>query len=94
MSGGRSSNLGVDCVRVGLLQSSRWLSDSVLDSHLEILVVGAPNLGEDPREDVEGRRDWWAGLKIWCQSRCRAPALGDEPELRLALNACTLHDVL
>ena len=27
---------------------------------LEILVVGAPNLGEDPREDVEGRRDWWA----------------------------------
>jgi uncharacterized cupin superfamily protein len=26
---------------------------------LEILVVGAPNLGEDPREDVEGRRGWW-----------------------------------
>jgi uncharacterized cupin superfamily protein len=28
---------------------------------LEILVFGAPNLGENPREDVEGRRDWWAG---------------------------------
>jgi hypothetical protein len=28
--------------------------------HLEILVVGAPNLGEDPREDVDGQRDWWA----------------------------------
>jgi mannose-6-phosphate isomerase-like protein (cupin superfamily) len=27
---------------------------------LEILVFGAPNLGEDPREDVEGQRDWWA----------------------------------
>jgi hypothetical protein len=28
---------------------------------LEILVIGAPNLGEAPREDVDGRRDWWAG---------------------------------
>jgi mannose-6-phosphate isomerase-like protein (cupin superfamily) len=27
---------------------------------LEILVFGAPNLGENPRGDVEGRRDWWA----------------------------------
>jgi mannose-6-phosphate isomerase-like protein (cupin superfamily) len=27
---------------------------------LELLVVGAPNLGDDPRGDVEGRRDWWA----------------------------------
>jgi hypothetical protein len=26
----------------------------------QILVIGAPNLGEDPREDVDGRRDWWA----------------------------------
>jgi mannose-6-phosphate isomerase-like protein (cupin superfamily) len=26
---------------------------------LEILVIGAPNLGDDPREDVDGRRDWW-----------------------------------
>lgn len=23
----------------------------------EILVIGAPNLGEDPRDDVEGRRE-------------------------------------
>ncbi len=29
------------------------------DGH-EILVNGAPNLGDDPRGDVEGRRDWWA----------------------------------
>src|SRR3954452_16457131 len=27
---------------------------------LEILVFGAPNLGENPRDDVEGKRDWWA----------------------------------
>ncbi len=27
---------------------------------LEILVVGAPHLGETPGEDVEGERDWWA----------------------------------
>lgn len=27
---------------------------------LELLVIGAPNLGEDPRGDVDGRRDWWA----------------------------------
>jgi mannose-6-phosphate isomerase-like protein (cupin superfamily) len=27
---------------------------------LEMLVFGAPNLGEDPRGDVEGQRDWWA----------------------------------
>ena len=27
---------------------------------LEILVFGAPNLGENPRGDVEGLRGWWA----------------------------------
>jgi hypothetical protein len=24
-------------------------------------VFGAPHLGENPRGDVEGQRDWWAG---------------------------------
>src|ERR1700712_1482774 len=28
---------------------------------LELLVVGAPNLGNDPRGDVKGTRDWWPG---------------------------------
>jgi hypothetical protein len=23
-------------------------------------IFGAPNLGENPRGDVEGQRDWWA----------------------------------
>ena len=27
---------------------------------LELLVVGAPNLGADPRGDVDGQRGWWA----------------------------------
>lgn len=26
---------------------------------LELLVFGAPNLGDAPRDDVEGTRDWW-----------------------------------
>jgi hypothetical protein len=25
---------------------------------LEILVIGAANLGEDPRDDGDGQRDW------------------------------------
>jgi hypothetical protein len=27
---------------------------------LEILVIGAANLGENPREDIDGQRDWQA----------------------------------
>jgi hypothetical protein len=27
---------------------------------LGIIVIGAPNRGEAPREEVEGPRDWWA----------------------------------
>jgi mannose-6-phosphate isomerase-like protein (cupin superfamily) len=27
---------------------------------LELLVFGAPNLGDDPRGDVDGLRGWWA----------------------------------
>ena len=26
---------------------------------LQLLVIGAPNLGDNPRDDVEGTRDWW-----------------------------------
>ena len=26
----------------------------------EIIVIGAPSLGEARRDDVEGQRDWWA----------------------------------
>ena len=27
---------------------------------LELIVIGAPNLGNSPRDDVEGKRDWWS----------------------------------
>ncbi|HET7515267.1 MAG TPA: cupin domain-containing protein [Gaiella sp.] len=47
-----------DAVRV---PPGTWRGYEAGPDGLEILVVGAPNLGEDPREDVDGRRDWWAG---------------------------------
>jgi mannose-6-phosphate isomerase-like protein (cupin superfamily) len=36
-----------------------WRGYEAGQDGLEMLVIGAPNLGEDPRGDVEGRRDWW-----------------------------------
>ena len=46
-----------DAVRV---PPGMWRGYEAGPEGLEILVFGAPNLGEDPREDVEGQRDWWA----------------------------------
>ncbi len=46
-----------DAVRV---PPGAWRGYEAGPEGLEILVVGAPNLGEDPREDVDGQRDWWA----------------------------------
>jgi quercetin dioxygenase-like cupin family protein len=46
-----------DAVRV---PPGAWRGYEAGPGGLEILVVGAPNLGDDPRGDVEGRRDWWA----------------------------------
>jgi mannose-6-phosphate isomerase-like protein (cupin superfamily) len=37
-----------------------WHGYEVGPEGLEIFVIDAPNLGEDPRDDVEGRRGWWA----------------------------------
>jgi mannose-6-phosphate isomerase-like protein (cupin superfamily) len=45
-----------DAVRV---PPGTWRGYEAGPKGLEILVIGAPNLGEDPREDVEGRRDGW-----------------------------------
>jgi mannose-6-phosphate isomerase-like protein (cupin superfamily) len=47
-----------DAVRV---PPGMWRGYEAGPDGLEILVIGAPNLGEDPREDVEGQRDWWTG---------------------------------
>jgi mannose-6-phosphate isomerase-like protein (cupin superfamily) len=46
-----------DAVRV---PPGAWRGYEAGPEGLEILIVGAPNLGENPRGDVEGRRDWWA----------------------------------
>ena len=46
-----------DVVRV---PPGTWRGYEAGPEGLEIIVIGAPNLGESPREDVEGRRDWWA----------------------------------
>ena len=45
-----------DAVRV---PAGTWRGYEAGPEGLEILVIGAPNLGESPRDDVEGRRDWW-----------------------------------
>ena len=45
-----------DAVRV---PPGAWRGYEAGPEGLEILVIGAPNLGDVPREDVEGRRDWW-----------------------------------
>ena len=46
-----------DAVRV---QTGTWRGYEAGPDGLELLVIGAPNLGDDPRGDVEGTRDWWA----------------------------------
>ena len=46
-----------DAVRVA---PGTWRGYEAGPDGLEILVIGAPNLGDSPRDDVEGRRDWWA----------------------------------
>jgi mannose-6-phosphate isomerase-like protein (cupin superfamily) len=45
-----------DAVRV---PPGTWRGYEAGSEGLEILVIGAPNLGEAPRDDVEGRREWW-----------------------------------
>jgi mannose-6-phosphate isomerase-like protein (cupin superfamily) len=46
-----------DAVRVA---PGTWRGYEAGPAGLEMIVVGAPHLGEDPRGDVEGQRDWWA----------------------------------
>jgi mannose-6-phosphate isomerase-like protein (cupin superfamily) len=46
-----------DAVRV---PPGMWRGYEAGPDGLELLVIGAPHLGESPRDDVEGTRDWWA----------------------------------
>ena len=45
-----------DAVRV---PAGTWRGYEAGPDGLEMLVVGAPNLGDEPRGDVDGQRDWW-----------------------------------
>ncbi|HET8556211.1 MAG TPA: cupin domain-containing protein [Gaiellaceae bacterium] len=46
-----------DAVRV---LPGTWRGYEAGPEGLELLVMGAPNLGDDPRGDVDGQRGWWA----------------------------------
>ena len=45
-----------DAIRVA---PGAWRGYEAGPAGLELLVIGAPNLGDAPRDDVEGQRDWW-----------------------------------
>jgi mannose-6-phosphate isomerase-like protein (cupin superfamily) len=45
-----------DAVRV---PPGSWRGYEAGPDGLELLIIGAPNLGDNPRGDVEGTRDWW-----------------------------------
>ena len=45
-----------DAVRV---PPGAWRGYEAGPEGLELLVIGAPNLGDAPRDDVEGQRHWW-----------------------------------
>jgi mannose-6-phosphate isomerase-like protein (cupin superfamily) len=45
-----------DAVRV---PPGSWRGYEAGPEGLEILVIGAPNLGDVPRDDVDGERGWW-----------------------------------
>jgi mannose-6-phosphate isomerase-like protein (cupin superfamily) len=47
-----------DAVRI---PPGSWRGYEAGPEGLELLVIGAPNLGDAPRDDVEGERDWWTG---------------------------------
>jgi mannose-6-phosphate isomerase-like protein (cupin superfamily) len=45
-----------DAVRV---PPGSWRGYEAGPEGLELIIIGAPSLGDSPRDDVEGTRDWW-----------------------------------
>ena len=45
-----------DVVRIA---PGTWRGYEAGPDGLEIIVIGAPHLGDAPRDDVVGQRDWW-----------------------------------
>jgi hypothetical protein len=54
------SGLSLQRVPPGHRFPGTWRGYEAGPDGLELLVIGAPNLGGSPRDDVEGRRDWWS----------------------------------
>lgn len=48
-----------DAVRI---PPGTWRAYEAGPNGLEMLVIGAPSLGDGQREDVEGERDWWGRI--------------------------------
>ncbi len=46
-----------DAVRV---PPGAWRGYEAGSDGLALLVIGAPSLGDEPRSDVHGERDWWS----------------------------------
>src|SRR6478752_3389563 len=61
-----------DAVRV---PPGTWRGYEAGPEGLEILVIGAPNLGEAPREDVEAQRDWYRVATAPEPNSCRLTSL-------------------
>lgn len=62
--GGGRMKLGDEVVELKAWDSVRvppgtWRGYEAGPEGLELLVFGAPNLGDNPRGDVAGQRDWW-----------------------------------
>ena len=47
----------LDAVRV---PPGTWRGYEAGPDGMDLLVVGAPHLGDNPRDDVTGERDWWS----------------------------------
>jgi mannose-6-phosphate isomerase-like protein (cupin superfamily) len=47
-----------DAVRV---PPGSWRGYEAGSEGMEMIVIGAPHLGDAPREDIDGTRDWWTG---------------------------------
>jgi mannose-6-phosphate isomerase-like protein (cupin superfamily) len=64
VSGGGRMKLDDEIVELAAWDAVRvppgtWRGYEAGPDGLELLVVGAPNLGDDPRGDVDGQRAWW-----------------------------------